>query len=411
MNTPQPQADSRQARWARFRFSIIGPLLSAPPSKGKLQSVLRELAQTHWQHPITGLPIQFSPATIERWFYKARQANDPIGKLNNKPRTDCAKPRRVTAAIKTVMVNQHKAHPSWSYQLHWDNLNALIKQQPELGEMPSYHTLRRYMKANGLCKQARVCAASTPGAQRAKARLEQREIRSFEMEYVHSLWHLDFHHGSRKVLNKKGQWQKPLLLAILDDHSRLICHAQWYWDETVESLVHGFKQALQKRGVPRGLMSDNGAAMTSAEFTQGLERLSIVHQTTLPYSPYQNAKQEVFWAQVEGRLMAMLEGEPELTLPLMNEALIAWIEFEYHRTFHSEIVSTPLDRYTNSKSVGRVCPSTETLTQGFCSQVKRRQRKSDGTFTLNGCRFEVPSQYRHRDELVVRFARWDLSRA
>ena len=76
------------------------------------------------------------------------------------------------------------------------------------------------------------------------------EVRSFEVDYVHGLWHLDFHHGSRKILCKNGQWHKPLLLAILDDHSRLICHAQWYLDETVESLVHGFMQALQKRGLP-----------------------------------------------------------------------------------------------------------------------------------------------------------------
>ncbi len=58
----------------------------------------------------------------------------------------------------------------------------------------------------------------------------------------------------------------------------------------------------KKRGLPRSLMSDNGSAMTSEEFTEGLQRLSIIHEKTLPYSPYQNAKQEVFWGQVEGRL-------------------------------------------------------------------------------------------------------------
>jgi len=184
------------------------------------------------------------------------------------------------------------------------------------------------------------------------------------MDHVHALWHLDFHHGSRKILSKNGKWHKPLLLAILDDRSRLICHAQWYLDETVESLVHGFKQALQKRRLPRALMSDNGAAMMAAEFTQGLERLSILHQPTLPYSPYQNAKQEVFWAQVEGRLMAMLESESELTLPLMNEALIAWVEFEYHRKIHSEIGKTPLERYLHDVNVGRPCPNTTPLCQG-----------------------------------------------
>ena len=121
------------------------------------------------------------------------------------------------------------------------------------------------------------------------------EIRSFEVEYVNALWHLDFHHGSIKILDANGEWIKPLLLCILDDHSRLVCHAQWYFDETAETLVHGFMQALQKRGIPRSLMSDNGAAMISAEFTEGLSRLSIIHDTTLPYSPYQNGKQEVLW--------------------------------------------------------------------------------------------------------------------
>lgn len=99
---------------------------------------------------------------------------------------------------------------------------------------------------------------------------------------------------------------KPLLLGILDDHSRLVCHAQWYWSETAQDLVHGLSQAFLKRGVPRSLLTDNGSAMIAAETTQGLQRLGIVHDTTLPYSPYQNGKQESFWGQVEGRLLAML---------------------------------------------------------------------------------------------------------
>ena len=100
-----------------------------------------------------------------------------------------------------------------------------------------------------------------------------------------------------------------------------------------------------KRGLPRALMTDNGAAMLSEEVTTGLATLGVVHQTTLPYSPYQNAKQESFWGRVEGRLMAMLEGEQALTLELLNEATQAWVEQEYHRTVHTELAVTPLARY------------------------------------------------------------------
>ncbi len=111
-------------------------------------------------------------------------------------------------------------------------------------------------------------------------------MRSYEVDYVAGLWHLDFHHGSHKVLTPAGRWVRPLLLGIIDDHSRLIRHLQWYLDETAKSLVHGFCQALQRRGLPRALMTDNGAAMQAEEFRSGLHTLGILHETTLPYSPY-----------------------------------------------------------------------------------------------------------------------------
>jgi transposase InsO family protein len=411
MSNNTNDASTYQAHWARFRFSIIGPLLAAPPENGELKQILTELSKKQWRHPVTGTPIYFSVPTLERWLYRAKRSHDPIQALRIKRRSDADQARALSAELKQMIQQQYRAHPSWSYQLHIDNLATLIKQAPALRQMPSYSTIHRYMKSNGFRKQRLVKRRHTVGAQLAQERLEHREVRSFEVEYVHGLWHLDFHHGSRKILGKDGQWHKPLLLAILDDHSRLVCHIQWYFDETAETLVHGFMQALQKRGLPRALMSDNGAAMISAEFTQGLERLSILHQPTLPYSPYQNAKQEVLWAQVEGRLMAMLEGEPELTLPLLNEATIAWVEFEYHRKFHSEILSTPLERYLKGTNVGRPCPDTSILSRIFCEEVKRKQRRSDGTLTLDGCRFEIPNQYRHLDVLHVRYARWDLRTA
>ena len=169
------------------------------------------------------------------------------------------------------------------------------------------------------------------------------------------------------------------MLGVLDDHSRLCAHAQWYLGETSENLVHGFCQALEKRGLPRALMSDNGGAMVADETIQGFQRLGIVHERTLPYSPYQNGKQEVFWAQVEGRLMAMLENCKDLTLAQLNEATLAWQELEYNRKDHSEIGQTPLARYLAGKDVGRAGPASTPLRLAFTAQHPRMQRRSDGT--------------------------------
>lgn len=401
-----------QDRWARFRFSVVGPLLSAPPGEGELRESLGALSKKQWKHPITGAVVSFAFSTIERWLYQARKQNNPVTALRPKRREDAGKSRQLSIALKQTLTQQYRQHPGWSYQLHVDNLAVLVAQQSQvLGTMPSYSTVLRYMKSNDLKKQRRVHKRDTQGAAIAAERLENREVRGYEVDHINALWHLDFHHGSLPVLGRDGKWIKPLLLAIMDDRSRLVCHAQWYLDETTETLVHGFTQALQKRGLPRALMSDNGPAMLAAEFTQGLERLSILHQPTLPYSPYQNAKQEVLWAQVEGRLMAMMEGVVELTLEQLNQATLAWVEFEYHRKMHSEINDTPLNRYIKDPNVGRDCPNSQELRQAFYWQVSRKQRRSDGTFTLDGTRFEVPSLYRHIEQLRIRYARWDLSRA
>jgi putative transposase len=164
-----------------------------------------------------------------------------------------------------------------------------------------------------------------------------------------------------------------------------------------------------KRGLPRALMSDNGAAMLAEETAGGLARLGIVHQTTLPYSPCQNAKQEAFRGRVEGRLMALLEGEVSLTLDLLNQATQAWVEQEYHRSVHSEINATPLECYLAGPNVRRDCPATSVLCAAFRIEVARRQRRSDGTVSLAGQRFEIPARDRHLTVVHLRYARWDLT--
>jgi len=50
--------------------------------------------------------------------------------------------------------------------------------------------------------------------------------------------------------------------------------------------------------------------MGADEVREGLARLGILHETTLPACPEQNGKQEAWWNSVEGRLLAMLERVP-----------------------------------------------------------------------------------------------------
>ena len=405
----QPRDPRVHERWAHTRFAVIGWLLAAPPGKGELRAAIAVLAQRTWQHPTTGEPVRFGFSTIERWYYRAlRERTDPVGVLRRKVRVNAGQQHAVSDAVRQAVLAQYTAHKGWSVQLHHDNLVALSQKQPGLEPVPSYPTLRRFMKANGLDKRRRLSSRTTDGTERAEVRILDREIRSYEAEYVNGLWHWDCHHGSRKVLTARGEWATPILFGVIDDRSRLACHLQWYLAETAEIIAHGLAQALQKRGLPRSALSDNGAAMTAAEITQGLARLGILHQTTLPYSPYQNAKQEAFWGPVEGRLMAMLEHVPDLTLATLNEATQAWVEQDYNGKIHSEIGEAPITRFLAGPAVTRDCPASDTLRLAFTRSDTRTQRKSDGSIVIEGRRFEIPNRYRHLTRIEVRYASWDL---
>ena len=399
-------APSARVRWARLRFQILGPLLAAPADDGELKARIEALAARPWRHPTTGETIRFSFKTLERWWYVARGADNPLAVLARKVPSHAGTHPSLGPAVAEALAKQHRDHPRWSFQLHHDNLVALAREDPRLGPVPGYPTVCRFMKGQGLFVPANAATGNTPTARRRSKHARRARTRSPTCTAS----------GTWTSMRARGPCSRPTdngksleLLGVLDDRSRLCCHLQWYLEETAEALIHGLSQAFQKRGLPRALLTDNGAAMLAAETVEGLERLGIVHHTTLPYSPEQNGKQESFWGQIEGRLLPMLEGEPELSLELLNTATQAWAEEEYQRKEHSEIHESPLARYLRGPSVGRECPSSDALRRAFRTEVSRKQRRSDGTVTVEGVRFEVPSAYRTLLQLRLRVARWDLS--
>ncbi len=137
--------------------------------------------------------------------------------------------------------------------------------------------------------------------------------------------------------------------------------------------------------------------------------MSILHETTLPYSPHQNGKQEHFWAVVEGRFLAMLDQATDLTLDRLNTLLQAWVEGDYHQQVHSETRQTPIHRFLEGPDVSRPAPDPSVLKEAFRRHVWRRIRRSDTTLTVSGVRCDVPSAWRHLSRVRVAYAMWDLT--
>ena len=111
----------KKRRWAQWRFAIIGPLLASPPSAGELRRTLKRLAGQRFRHPIKGTTIRVGFATLERWYYAARKAQDPVAVLRRRTRSDAGQTRRLAPGWIPVIRAQTQAHPGWTVQLHYDN--------------------------------------------------------------------------------------------------------------------------------------------------------------------------------------------------------------------------------------------------------------------------------------------------
>lgn len=106
---------SRHARWAHLRFSIVGPLLAAPPSRGDLAAEIEQLSAKTWRHPVSGKPMRFGFSTIERWLYRARaERTDPVAALRRAVRSDRGQHRKMDPKLREALLGQYGVHRKWS---------------------------------------------------------------------------------------------------------------------------------------------------------------------------------------------------------------------------------------------------------------------------------------------------------
>jgi hypothetical protein len=102
----------------------------------------------------------------------------------------------------------------------------------------------------------------------------QKLRQSFAMQFANELWQADTMHGP-SIKQPDGQWRKTFLIAFIDDASRVIAHAGFFYSDNTENMIDAFRSALFKRGKPERLYFDNGSNYTSREILQACVRLNI----------------------------------------------------------------------------------------------------------------------------------------
>ena len=368
--TPVPDDDARQRR-ALARFAAVQMVLQARQRGVPLYRALQEAAQQPWDGRF------YAADSIEDWVYRFQHGNFPA--LYDQRRRDQGTHRALDPAATEALLNLRRQYPDLT-------LPALTTELLRLGVLLpgtfSASTLQRRLAAAGLDRRSLKagCLASGP-------------TKAFELPLPNLLWMADAMHGPA-LKPPEGATLRTFLFALIDDHSRLCVHGQFYLAERVEYFLDCLRQAVSARGLPDKLYTDNGGAFRSQHLQIVCANLGIKLIHARPYHSWSRGKIERFFRTVQMQFLAQLQLHPVDTLDALNCQFWHWLEVDYHQRPHSALhEQTPTERFAKVAGSLRTLPADADLPRLLLMRLPRRVRK-DATLALGGALWEVPAHLR-----------------
>lgn len=351
---------------ALFRYALIAPLFNNQVSSQK--EYLAEICGKVHDVPYYGRK-DFAPKTILGWLRAYRKFGFPA--LKPKERTDKGTSRKLSPVLITDILLTRRQYRDFSVMLFYEKL---IQEGIILPENVSYHTIYRLLKRENLLE------------------VDDRSVnerKRFAYDQVNILWQGDMSVGPYLVINRKKF--KTILVAFLDDCSRLVPFAQFFYFERFDSIKTVLKEALIRRGIPKMIYVDNGKVYHAEQLHLACAQLGITLTHTQPYDPQSKGKIERFFGTVRRRFYPLLAQEPPQSLEELNQRFWQWLEQDYHRKVHSSTGMCPLDLFMSQASSVRMVSDPAALEPLFWKREWRKV-KSDATISLQNRLFEVPLQ-------------------
>lgn len=199
---------SRSEMIALFRYGIVANLLSVTKGGDSLKDEIIRLSKKTWLHP-NGQMVRYSFGTLEEWYYDFKRFGFPG--LMPRCRKDKGLSRALDQALCDEITKRKKANPKLSTAAIIRQLLTENKLTP--GEV-SAATIYRFMNHSGLKEYSEK---------------EPKERRAFEASFPGELWQSDLMYGP--YLREGRRKRRTYLYVFIDDSSRVIPHAQFYFSD------------------------------------------------------------------------------------------------------------------------------------------------------------------------------------
>jgi len=370
-----------RAEWRRevalFRYTLVREPADPSLSKAERGRLVRDLVAREHAGPDCR-PTRVGRTTLDDWIRAYRTGGYEA--LVPKPKR--VTPRTPAQTLELAIALKRERPDRTAAQIH-----AIMAAAGE--PVPCARTLQTHLSRAGL-------------NQRADGRTPSKVYGRFEATAPNELWTGDGLHGPKLAATGR----RAVLLAFIDDRSRLLVGWRWVPGEDVFGLEAALRPALMARGVPEAVLVDRGSAFVSSQLLRACAVLGakLIHAS--PRAATTKGKIERFFRTCRDRFLVELSDRDDLDLGELNRLFGAWLEVVYHRRVHSETGQTPLARFAAAGTP--VLPAPALLRDAFLWSESRMVTKT-ATVSLHGNDYEVDAALAgRRCELL--FDPFDLTR-
>ena len=366
-----------------LRLRVLNAVHDAPGST--MRERIKYAADKTFVDGLSGQPYRFTWRTVSTWLYRHKRHG--IATLENKTRADKNISRKVQVSQLAQAI--HEVLPILSHN--------------KVGVIPK-SVLYRVLLQRNFFTRSQLAPTTFYRMVRTHHLLDDKAVQkqrlSFAMQFANQLWQADTLYGP-SIKQADGAWKKTFLIAFIDDASRVVTHAEFFYRDNTDNMVQAFRSALYKRGKCERLYFDNGANYSSKEIMQACIRLDI----HLSHAPIRDGaakgKIERFFRGFRDRFLTLHRAFASLAE--LNRLTHDWVENEYNAKTHSAIGMAPIDRFNLDRNRIKFLTDDAFCAEMFFVEETRKVSKTN-VFSINSQRYECPVDLRNKT-IEVRFDR------
>lgn len=383
----QKDRDELKNTIALFRYGLISPVVNGTYEDKTQIDYFRRISQS--KYDLLGKKLTFSVGTIKKWYLLYR--NLGYDGLIPKSRADLNTSRKLKQEVQNKIVEYKKTFPHISGTLIY---RKLIEEGYINENEVSKSTILKFIREHYLLF----------------SEVTKIDRRAFEMEFANDMWDADTSHGPYLTINNKKL--KTYLIAIIDDASRLITNAKFYYEDNAINFQNTFKEALKKYGIPKRIFLDNGKTYKNEQLGIICANVGMALIYTKPYSPESKAKIERWFHTMKETWMRGIKWDEIKSIEELNDMLKEFVS-DYNSKIHSSLRIngenvSPKQRWFKDQDRIKKIDSNK-LDEYFLHTAYPRIR-SDSIAYINKTEYEVPTKYIGQ-KIVVKYDYSDKSKA